>query len=73
MSRDPSPRILSLKLCAGCILILCLLAFAQHQDEKDERAACAHAKQQQRAAAQPDTWAKLNQDARRMTAYEQIK
>lgn len=73
MNNQIASRIASLKLCAACAAILCILGFTQHKDEADDQAVRAHVQQQAKAAAQPDTWAKLDKQGRYMTAYDCIK
>jgi hypothetical protein len=36
MNEQIKSRLASLKLCAGCLAILAVLAFTQHQDEADD-------------------------------------
>lgn len=50
-----------------------LMAHAQTKDAQDDCAARAHVEQQAKAAAQPDSWAKLDADGRRMTNYDGIR
>lgn len=61
------------------IALLCVVVFgaiAAHLDNQRDaanQAACMHAEQQAKAAAQPDTWVGLDRDGRRMVALDRIK
>lgn len=57
----------------AAVALISLLAFSQRQDEADDQAVRVHVEQQVKAAAQPETWAKLDQQSRQMVAYDQIK
>lgn len=72
--REVSAQIAShmIALVAACALVA-LLSYASTKDEVDNRAACAHVAKQAKAAAQPDTWAKLDRQGRQMAAYDQIR
>lgn len=48
MNDQIASRIASLKLCAACAAILCILGFTQHKDEADDQAARVHVEQQRR-------------------------
>lgn len=55
------------------IALVSLIAYSQTKDEADDKAVRAHVERQAKSAAQPDTWAKLDRDGRRMTGYDRIK
>lgn len=55
------------------IALVSLFAYLQTKDAADDKAASAHVERQAKSAAQPDTWAELDRDGRRMTAYDRIK
>jgi hypothetical protein len=57
----------------GAMCLALLLAFASAKDEADDDKARAQVSEQERSAAQPDTWSKLDQEGRRMVAYDRIK
>jgi hypothetical protein len=57
----------------AAIGLVAIIALAQHKDEADDSKARAQVEQQARAAAQPDTWARLDHQSKEMVNYEGIK
>lgn len=71
--REVSAQIAShmIALVAACALVA-LLSYASTKDDADNRAVCAHVEKQAKAAAQPDTWAKLDRQGRDLVAFDRI-
>lgn len=63
-------HMIALLAAIGLIFIIC---YAPTHDEADDQAARAHAEQQAKAAAQPDTWAGLDRESKQMVAFDRIK
>jgi hypothetical protein len=56
----------------GLVIFGALLAHSQHKDATDDATARAQVKQQAKAAAQPDTWARLERQGCAMVACDRI-
>ena len=61
-----------ISIVIGLAFLAALLIYVQRKDAADERQIRAQVAKQAKQDAQPDTWAKLDQDARRMTSYDRI-
>lgn len=71
---DIAARAPNFVICVIALVALgAALAHVQTKDVKDDCAARGYIKRQAKAAAQPDTWAKLDADGRRMTNYDGIR
>lgn len=57
----------------AAIGLVAIIGLTQHQDEADDAKARAQVAEQARAAAQPDTWEKLDHQSKEMVNFEGIK
>lgn len=66
-------RVESIAVCfIAAVVLISLVAHSQYKDECDDDAVRTQAEQQERAAAQPDTWPKLDQQSRQMVSFDRF-